>query len=566
MKTTKIFLIFSLSAIAITYSFAQENKVIIPDSSNTALDINSIQAEQGDIKFTDGTNELLRITDEGSFGAIELKSGVPSTTTNKLYNDSGSLMFDGSSLGSGASSINDLSDAKYNSTTKNLFLGFDAGKMVTTGGYNLGVGAETLKNNTSGLANTALGDNALSNNVAGESNVAIGTAALFYNSSAGSNIGIGNLANYYNQSGSQNVMIGYNAGLGSSLHSKFRNVFMGYRSGFLAEGNGNIFIGNEAGYNETGDNKLYIENSASSSPLIYGDFTIGSELVKINGDFFVSGNLNAQGNNNNGLGLNALAFNTTGDNNIAIGQGALYQNTLGSANIAIGFQANHLNEEGNNNTIIGYQAGRGSAIHDKTGNIFLGYQAGYFETGSNKLYIENSTSSSPLIWGDFTANRVVINGNSLNNSNNRTFFSNGSAGGTTAWFNDSDERLKQNILTISSALEKVKKLRGVNYEWKDKERYSKGVQMGFIAQEVEKVIPELVENTNDHYSMQYAPVTALLVEALKEQQKTIEELKKQNSEVINQISEVRQENFELQKRFAKIKKSLDSKKMAIANN
>ncbi|MFN8209276.1 MAG: tail fiber domain-containing protein, partial [Bacteroidales bacterium] len=50
-------------------------------------------------------------------------------------------------------------------------------------------------------------------------------------------------------------------------------------------------------------------------------------------------------------------------------------------------------------------------------------------------------------------------------------------------------------------------------------------QVGFIAQEVEKVLPEVVDNSQGHYSMQYAPVTALLVEALKEQQKMIEELK-----------------------------------------
>ncbi len=44
-----------------------------------------------------------------------------------------------------------------------------------------------------------------------------------------------------------------------------------------------------------------------------------------------------------------------------------------------------------------------------TGNVFLGYNSGYSETGSNKLYIENSNSGAPLIGGDFSTNRVGIN-------------------------------------------------------------------------------------------------------------------------------------------------------------
>ena len=55
--------------------------------------------------------------------------------------------------------------------------------------------------------------------------------------------------------------------------------------------------------------------------------------------------------------------------------------------------------------------------------------------------------------------------------------------------------------------------------------------MGFIAQEVEPVIPEVVSNDGAQYSMQYAPITALLVEAIKEQQKEIEELKLKNKEI-----------------------------------
>jgi hypothetical protein len=74
------------------------------------------------------------------------------------------------------------------------------------------------------------------------------------------------MTNYYNTTGSNNTMIGYEAGAGSSSHSK----------------SGNVFIGYQAGYNETGSNKLYIENSDGSSPLIGGDFS--ADEIYLNGD------------------------------------------------------------------------------------------------------------------------------------------------------------------------------------------------------------------------------------------------------------------------------------------
>lgn len=194
-----------------------------------------------------------------------------------------------------------------------------------------------------------------------------------------------------------------------------------------------------------------------------------------------------------------------------------------TTNLFIGYQSGLANTTGQRNVYTGDQTG----YSNQTGsdNVFLGYQAGYNSAGSNLLFIDNSSTIAPLIWGDFQNNKVVINGNSSMNINNRTFFVQGSAGGTGAWWNDSDERLKKNIVTIPNALSKVLHLRGVNFEWKDPNSSEKGMRMGFIAQEAEKLIPEVVGNEGGAYSMQYAPVTAVLVEAVKEQQKQIESLK-----------------------------------------
>ena len=100
----------------------------------------------------------------------------------------------------------------------------------------------------------------------------------------------------------------------------------------------------------------------------------------------------------------------------------------------------------------------------------------------------------------------------------------------------SDERFKQNITPISSPLQKLLQINGVEYEMKTtefaKNNFQKGRQIGLIAQNVEKVIPEAVNELDGYKGVDYAKLVPLLVESIKEQQKQIEELKKQNEEIL----------------------------------
>ncbi len=85
----------------------------------------------------------------------------------------------------------------------------------------------------------------------------------------------------------------------------------------------------------------------------------------------------------------------------------------------------------------------------------------------------------------------------------------------------SDERLKKNIQTVPAALDKVMQLRGVSFDWRD------GLDsgLGVVAQEVEAVVPEMVHTGEDGYkSVKYSQISALLIEAVKEQQAHIEAL------------------------------------------
>ncbi len=297
------FSVFISSVLLITsFVNAQEIKTVKTDTLKTEYSTkpNSPQAEEGDVKITDGTNILIRITDEGTFGAIEIKNGVPTTTTDKLYNDAGTLKFNGSSLGggSGATEINDLTDARYDGYS--LYLGEGAGVNSGNGiNYNTAVGKNALYTNTTGFDNTAIGRKALYSNLGGSCNTAVGVLALQSNST---------------------------------------------------------------------------------------------------------------GTKNTAIGLRSLYFNTSGYENVASGVHASYYNSTGHYNTVSGYQALYYNSTGSNNTVIGYKAGYGAWNKSQSGNILIGYQAGYNEIGSNKLYIENSNSSSPLIWGDFANDSVRVNG------------------------------------------------------------------------------------------------------------------------------------------------------------
>ena len=426
------------------------------------------------------------------------------------------------------------SSASYMHITPiNYFIGENSGKYITSGKYNSTFGFETGLHLATASRNVFLGYQAGQKDSTGDDNVFIGNQAGFLNISSINNVVIGSNAGFsLDTAGNNNVLIGKQAG--EHVTNGIANVFIGSMSGnATTTGLGNIFIGDNAGLvNEIGCNNLFLGPGAGAS--------------------------NIDGSNNIFFGTEAGKSNTTGLNNIFIGERSGYSSDTAKYNTFLGFQAGYKNG-GDGNVFLGEEAGfenedgafniyigKFAAHNVKSGinNVFLGFQAGMNSTYSNSLVINSSSdpNSKPLIYGEFANRKVVIDGDLSNNPHGRTFFVNGEAGGTTAWFNDSDKRLKKNITTIPNALKKVMSLRGVNYYWKNPKTHSQGLQMGFIAQEAEQIIPEVVSKANNHYAMQYAPVTALLVEAVKIQQKQIEglkqELKQKSSDINNLKAEV----------------------------
>jgi trimeric autotransporter adhesin len=329
---------------------------------------------------------------------------------------------------------------------------------------------------------------------------------------------IGHEAGMSNTTGRFNSFLGYHAGRSNTIGDN--NIFIGRKSGYSnTDGWWNLFIGDSAGYNNTsGYANLYLgTGSGQNNTSGWFNASLGQ----------LAGSSNTSGFQNINLGYMAGYSNTTGFKNICIGAGAAQNDSTGQANVMIGNLAGAASFNGSHNVYIGAYAGR----YDTTGsyNVFIGNYAGNQEKSSYKLHISVG-ANWPLIYGDFQYQTVVIAGNKANPFE-RTFFVNGDAGGMYAWSNDSDRKLKHDIVTIPDALQKVMKLRGVNFLWNEPKDNMAGLQMGFIGQEAADVIPEVVSVKNDHYSMQYAPVTALLVEGMKEQQKQIESQKKEIEEL-----------------------------------
>lgn len=395
----------------------------------------------------------LTVNDSISTSNIKITGGNPAAGKVLTADDDGNASWEEAAV-AGAQELNDLDDAK--TQFKSIFIGENAGQNEIGNNSNTTIGYQTLMNNTTGGGNNVLGREALMSNTNGGGNTAIGYKSQFSNINGSNNIAIGNNTLYHNTGGNYNTAIGNNAGKGSEGNSV----------------SGGVFIGNSAGFNETEDNKLYIENTSSSTPLIGGDFS--TDEVVINGTLQITGgtpgagkvlvsdangkaswsgsvganniddlsdakndnssifigsagelddgankntavgnyalNVNEIGQYNSAFGLNSLKNNNSGMHNTAMGYSSMEFNTNGIHNTAIGSGALYYNGSGSQNTALGFEAGFGSNGSNSSGNVFLGYKAGYYETGNNKLYISNSDTYYPLVYGDFDQSRLEVNG------------------------------------------------------------------------------------------------------------------------------------------------------------
>jgi hypothetical protein len=264
-----------------------------------------------------------------------------------------------------------VSSGRYPSVT-NTMCGDDAGNLTLTGTHVVAVGNFAGNSVTSGLDEVFVGYEAGRYTTTAIGNVYVGSRAGRAGTTGNYNVAVGSYALYLNQTGIMNVAIG-----GLAL----RNNTASY----------NTAIGYFALYDCTTGEK---------------NFAMGRSTL---------GNL-TDGDENVGIGYEALQNLTTGNNNMAVGTSALAGLTTTSANVAIGRIAGS-RCQGTGSVFVGYYTGYGAAAaaydynvaigyeagYNLAGdhNVFIGYQAGYNEGGSDRLYIANSNTASPLIYGEF---------------------------------------------------------------------------------------------------------------------------------------------------------------------
>ena len=139
-----------------------------------------------------------------------------------------------------------------------------------------------------------------------------------------------------------------------------------------------------------------------------------------------------------------------------------------------------------------------------------------------------TAASIPTNVSAFTndAGYTTYSSNQATNTTSNVTFNTVNATGDITAFASSDERLKDNIQTIPNAVEKVQQIKGVSFDWNGNQTNHSGHDIGVIAQDIEKVLPEIVATRDDGYkAVRYEKIVALLIEAVKEQQLQIDELK-----------------------------------------
>ena len=236
-------------------------------------------------------------------------------------------------------------------------------------------------------------------------------------------------------------------------------------------------------------------------------------------------NNNTIGISNTASGYQALNSNITGNFNTAHGQYALYSNTIGDNNIAIGLSALSGNTTGNDNTAVGVNA----LIHTSgNNNIALGSKAGLQVTGDNNIDIGHGgrASDSGVIRlgkpGEQTNTYIAgISGVTVAGGVGVIVDTNGKLGTVV-----SSQRFKDAVKPMDKSSEAILALKPVTFRYKHELDPDGIPQFGLVAEDVEKVNPDLVarDEQGKPYTVRYDAVNAMLLnEFLKEHRRNEEQ-------------------------------------------
>jgi hypothetical protein len=383
-----------------------------------------------------------------------------------------------------------------NNANFNLAIGYRVGFKNTTGRHLTGIGATALLNNTIGSFNTAIGAAALQDNTTGENNTAIGSAALAKNTMGEENTAIGRDALFENTTGKFNTATGHGA-LTNNIGADGNTA-----NGFFA---------------------LH-DNTAGE-----GNTAIGQQALAVNQATF-----------NTATGFQALFSNDSGGGNTASGVNALLSNTGGDFNTAIGFNALNINTAGNNNIALGFSAG---SIITGDNNIDIGSTGGGSESGTIRIG-QSGSQTRTFIAG---INVTPLAGSAV------LVDAFGQLGVQV-----SSQRFKDEIKSMDKESESVLALKPVRFRYKKELDPDRHPQFGLLAEDVEKVNPDLIvrDNEGKPYTVRYDAVNAMLLNEFLKEHRKVEE---QAETIAKLTSTVAQQRRDFQATIAKLEDSVTAR-------
>jgi hypothetical protein len=373
-----------------------------------------------------------------------------------------------------------------------------------------------------------------------------GTTSAHYIGTSDNNplqIRVNNTSAGYLSSAMTNTFWGVSSG-NVALNSGADNTAIGYSSGTVLTGSQNTLVGNQSGSSITSGlrNTCIGEDAGSGISNTSNNTCIGEDA----GFSGISGSNNTLIGQNSNLSTASLSYAT------AIGSGA----TVNKSNSVILGRSSDFTGIGTNvpgakldvqathstsNTVPIY----GTAVNGAT------FQMTTTQTSINTTDGVVASCDGASFWviglaaiGSGGTNAVGVYGKAQNGTNNYGVYCQGNGGYTGTWSAVSDKKFKLNIRPMTSALDKIMLLKPSLYEMKTKEYpymgFSDKTQYGFISQELETVLPELVENgaarkddgeAVEYKGINYIAMVPILTKAIQEQQALIEELQKQIEEL-----------------------------------
>ncbi len=431
----------------------------------------------------------------------------------------------------------------------NTFIGNDAGKNNSTGSYNDFFGKSSGRDNTTGIQNTFLGISSGTSNTTGNRNVYIGNRAGRNLTAGVDNVIVGQSAGEQTTNASQSVFIGHRSGISAGS----RNAFVGWYSGRNISGTGNIAMGENSAGNvsngsdnvflgsnvaaslSSGDKNIYIGSDVDSSAatvseelnigdLIKGDIGTTSTDPRIGAPKYCDENLancfiaTDVSSNNAGGADTQIQFNNIG---VLDGDAAFIwdsTNDILDVNGSINAQTR---------ITLGQTTGAAAPTYPSPADLWSNGTGDdiYYNTGTTpQVGIGTTTPAEALdVVGNIQYSGILVDA--------------------------SDRRLKENITPLDNKtiLSRIEQIDTYSFTMIGDDK--KQMEFGVIAQELEKIFPELVTVANDVMKtrhVNYVGFIAPLIESTKQ-------LKIENDTLKNELSTLKNNQEQILQDMAKIK-------------